>query len=98
MASTNELWLECKIPCADCPEHTSRTAKKVCAHPWRNYIAKNTTPETTEVPFDTLEVCVKLGATVSEHTLVDGKRPSVQLHNQRPGLKHGMQVVRVANN
>jgi hypothetical protein len=98
MVSPKELWLECKVPCADCPNHTVRTAKRVCAHPWRNYIADNTSAETNEVPFDTPETCVQIGATVSSHELTDGKRPSVQLFSERPALRHGMQVVKVANN
>lgn len=89
-----ETWVECKKPCADCPERTARTAKLRCQHPWRLIIdtlvdnSENLSPEV-------LAECIKDGATVSTGYLDTGLRPSLQLYSQQPASKHHFNQVKV---
>lgn len=93
-----ELWGVCKNVCADCPDNTTRTAKKACQHPWRAVVERrHDASDDGTVPFDTPEVVHALGATVSKHE-IDGVRPSFQLFDQEPASKHGFIVVKIANN
>lgn len=93
-----ELWIECKVPCADCPEKIDWSAKKKCQHPWRQLIQSVLEESSNEiVPFDTPEQAVMLGATVSAHD-VDGRRPSVQLTAEEPPVRHGYLKALVTEN
>lgn len=93
-----ELWGECKVVCADCPDKTDRTAKKTCQHPWRGEVERRMEEsQDGSAPFDTPEVCKALGATVSSHLLGDGKRPSFQIYAVEPVDKHAYVKVIIRN-
>ena len=89
-------WLECKVPCADCPTVTTRTAKIGCQHLWRQLIRMELeTSGDGTVSFATPERAAALGATVSSHD-IGGNRPSVQITSVEPPARHGFQKARIA--
>ena len=89
--------LEVKVPCDDCPLSTDRTAKLSCQHIWRHLVIGNMNPK-GEVPFDTPERALALGAKVSFKSPDEVGRPSVQLFADEPPAHHGFIVAKIADN
>jgi len=85
---TPEQWLECKVPCADCPKISKRTAKEECQHLWRHLVERELEQSGDgTVPFATPERAAFLGASVSKQE-IEGRRPSVQITTVEPTTKH----------
>lgn len=97
MPDSKEVWLECKEICNDCPKETLRSAKVHCHHLWRHLIANELeASEDGTVPVVTIDRAAFLGATVARQA-VEGKRPSVQLFDEKPAKKQGMQIAKTTD-
>lgn len=92
--SSPEVWIECKKPCADCPERTKRTAKLICQHPWRCVIDE-LVQKSEDLSAQELAECVSNGATVATGYLETGSRPSLQMYAQQPAQKPHLNQIKI---
>lgn len=89
MSAGKEQWVECQVPCRDCPNYTNVTAKANCLHLWRHLIeATLMVGDGRKLPESIIERCRTLGASVG-CDVTTGQIPSVQVYDEEPKTRDG---------